>query len=798
VPKSGIVYFPYLIGIQFYKMKLIFILSISLLIWPFPSFGQTTNSCNIKCEGHVFDSETKEALGGATVFIMETKTGVVTDNKGYFAFHNLCAGNYTFVCEYIGYVKIQDTVIIDKSDDLNFELKVSSHEIKEVVVQGGRKREEGLNAIATSTISGAELEKTRGQSLGESLKDITGLNSIQTGPGISKPVIHGLHSNRILILNNGVRQEGQQWGQDHAPEIDPFTASEISVIKGPASLRYGSDAIGGVILLDPKKLPDSLGIHANLSLVGATNNRMGATSGVVEGAFGKSLTGLSWRIQGTLRRAGNSRAPNYYLDNTGFSETDFSSALAYTKENYGVDLYYSEYSTKIGVLTASHISNANDLYLAISSSEPIEKSVFSYIIDKPYQSVYHQLFKANGYLNFASFGKIEVTYASQIDLRKEYSQDISYNDSIARLNLPELSFKIISNTVDLSWHNPSPKEFSTSIGLNFITQGNVYNGTDYFSVIPNFRNYGAGAFVIEKWTKDNLTIEGGIRYDWLWLQVYMYNVNLQYINPIHQYSNITTSLGATYKFTDNLSLNLNYGSAWRAPGPNELYGEGVHVSAASFEKGDTTLKVEQAYNFSGSVRYQDEKLNIELGLYSNIINHYIYLRPDLQPVILISGAYPSFTYTQANVIFKGIDFDLNYDFTKSLSFNSKTTIVRAFNYSINNYLINVPPDRFQNTLKYKFLPFGKFSQFYVQFSDLFVLHQWRVPPKSDYVAPPAAYMLLNAEIGANISTRKGQIEISLSANNITNVSYREYLDRLRYFSDEIGRNFILRLKIPLF
>jgi iron complex outermembrane recepter protein len=779
-------------------MKIILILTISLLIWPFQSFGQSNSSCNFICEIQVKDSETKEALGGATVFIKEINTGAVTDSKGYLAFQNLCAGHYTFICEYVGYAKLQDTVIIDRSDDLTFELKVSTHQIKEVVVQGGRKKDEGLNAIAASTISGAELEKTRGQSLGESLKDITGLNSIQTGPGISKPVIHGLHSNRILILNNGVRQEGQQWGQDHAPEIDPFTASEITVIKGPASLRYGSDAIGGVILLDPKKLPDSVGVHGNLSLVGASNNIMGATSGAIEGAFGKKLAGLSWRIQGTLRRAGNSRAPNYYLDNTGFSETDFSSALAYSKENFGLDLYYSEYITKIGVLTASHISNANDLYLAINSPKPIEKSVFSYIIGKPYQSVYHQLFKANGYLNFPSLGKIEVTYASQIDLRKEYSLDVSYNDSIAKLNLPELSFKIISNTVDFSWHNPSPKAFSTSIGVNFITQGNVYNGTDYFSVIPNFRNYGAGVFGIEKWTKDNLTIEGGIRYDWLWLQVYMYNVNLQYINPIHQYSNITTTLGATYKFTDNLSLNLNYGSAWRSPGPNELYGEGVHVSAASFEKGDTTLKVEQAYNFTGSVKYQDEKWNIELGLYSNIINHYIYLKPDLQPVILISGAYPSFTYTQANVIFKGIDFDLNYDFMTQLSLNSKTTIVRAFNYSINNYLINVPPDRFQNTLKYKFLPFGKLNQFYIQFSNLYVLHQWRVPPKSDYTPPPAAYMLFNSEIGTNITTIKGNIEVSISANNLTNTSYREYLDRLRYFSDEIGRNFILRLKVPLF
>jgi iron complex outermembrane receptor protein len=273
---------------------------------------------------------------------------------------------------------------------------------------------------------------------------------------------------------------------------------------------------------------------------------------------------------------------------------------------------------------------------------------------------------------------------------------------------------------------------------------------------------------------------------------------LQYVDPIHQYSNLTSSLGAVYKFTDKLSLNLNYGSAWRAPGPNELYGQGVHVSAASFEQGDSTLKVEQAYNFSGALKYQKEKLSVEFGLYDNIINNFIYLKPDLKPVILISGAYPSFHYTQANVVFRGIDLDLKYNITKQLIFNSKTTLIRAFNYSINDYLIFTPADRFQNSLKYVFKARGKFSQFYIGASNLYVAHQNRVPPNSDFAPPPAAYSLFKAEIGAFISMKRRQVEINFAANNITNVAYRDYLDRLRYFSDEMGRNFVLRLKIPLF
>ena len=760
--------------------------------------GQDTTRCHVEFHGHVIDSKNKSALTGVVIFVKQLNKGSVSDSMGEVTFHGFCPGQYVFVCELIGYEKLSDTIKVDKGVHPIFALRPEARGLRTVVIQGERKKEE-LSTISRSTLDSIDLDKTRGQSLGEALKDISGLNSVQSGPGVSKPVIHGLYSNRILILNNGVRQEGQQWGMDHAPEVDPFTASEISVIKGAGSIRYGSDAIGGVILLEPKKLPDGPGINGEIDLVGASNNRMGASSGMLEGAFGKKLSGLSWRIQGTFRKAGNSETPHYYLDNTGFEEADFSAALEYKKEHYGVQLYYSQFSSQIGILSASHIGNANDLNLAISSPAPIEKSVFSYAIDRPYQSVLHRLFKSSAYLNAVKMGKLTVTYAAQIDYRQEYTPDISYNDSIAALNLPELSFQIISHTLDLNWYHPSFSNFSGSIGSSAITQGNVYRGTDFFSVIPNFRNYGIGGFAIEKWSKGKLSIEGGLRYDYLWLQVYMYNQNLVRVNPIHAYTNLTTSLGVTYKFHEKLSLYFNYGSAWRPPGPNELYGMGVHASAATFERGDSTLGVEKSYNFTGSVLYHlNDKLKIELGLYNNTIDNFIYLRPDLKPVILISGAYPGFSYVQANVVFRGIDLDLTYHISRGLVFISKSTLVRAFNYSINDYLIFTPADRFQNTLRYEFKPIGRLKKFYIGFSNVFVAHQNRVPPNSDYAPPPPPYTLFNAEIGTFFDLWKRSFEINFSANNIANVAYRDYLDQLRYFADEAGRNFIVRLKIPLF
>jgi len=761
-------------------------------------YGQDTTLCRIAFHGHVIDSKSKEALTGVVVFVKELNQGATSDVLGEVNFHAFCPGKYVFVCELIGYEKLSDTIKVDNGIHPIFALKPEDHKLHTILIQGERKKED-LVTISRSTLDSTDLDKTRGQSLGESLKDVAGMNSVQTGPGVSKPVIHGLYSNRILILNNGVRQEGQQWGMDHAPEVDPFTASEISVIKGAGSIRYGSDAIGGVILLEPKKLPMTPGINGEITLVGASNNRMGAGSAMLEGALGKKLTGLSWRVQGTYRRAGNSETPHYYLDNTGFEEIDFSGALEYKKEHYGVQLYYSEFSSQIGILTASHIGNASDLYLAISSPVPIEKSVFSYKIDRPYQSILHRLFKSSAYLLFPSLGKLAVTYAWQVDYRKEYSADISYNDSIAALNLPELYFKILSNTLDLNWYHPTFRNFSGSIGISAITQGNVYRGTDFFSVIPNYRNYGTGTFIIEKWSKNKLSIEGGLRYDYLWLQVYMYNQNLVRVNPIHAYDNLTTSLGATYKLNEKLSFYLNYGSAWRPPGPNELYGMGVHVSAATFETGDSTLGVEKSYNFTGSVLYHlNEKLKVELGLYNNTIDNFIYLKPDLKPVILISGAYPSFHYVQANVVFRGIDLDFNYHITRRLVFISKSTFVRAFNYSINDYLIFTPADRFQNTVRYEFKPIGRWKKCYIGATNIYVAHQNRVPPNSDFAAPPASYTLFNAEVGTFFDLWKRPMEINISVNNIANTAYRDYLDQLRYYADESGRNFIIRLKIPLF
>jgi iron complex outermembrane receptor protein len=751
--------------------------------------GLSQQKCDFTLSGKITDAEDKTVLIYASVYIKETNEGAATDSLGNFVFNNLCKGNYTIRISYLGYKTDSSTITITKSIHKHFYLNEDILQVQEIQIIGHVEEKKELLTLSKSEIKGLELQQTRGATLGEALKTLPGVYTLQSGPSIFKPVIHGLHSNRVLLLNNGVRQEGQQWGSEHAPEIDPFVATQLSVIKGPASIRYGSDAIGGVILIDPAPLPKTPGVSGEVNLVGASNNRMGVSSGIVQGAFGKKLSGLSWRAQGTYRRAGNSKTPNYYLENTGFQEINFSGALSYKKENYGAELYYSEFNTKLGIFTGTHAETLPDINAAINRAAPITPSYFSYAIDRPYQQVKHDLFKANGFLKFKNKSRVDVTFARQQNIRSEYD----YVPLTGRLN-PELYLSLVSHTLDIIYKHKSIRNISGSIGFNGITQGNVRM---YEMLIPNFRNYGGGIFAIEKWTKDKLTLEAGLRYDYRWLRAYTLDNNTaQVITPTFNWQNVTGSLGSQYYIRENISWLINIGTAWRAPTVNELLSNGVHQSAVSYERGNINLTSERAYNFSTSLKYQGRKLTAEIDLYNNYIDGYIYLKPALSYIHTARGAFPLFDYTQVNAVFRGTDLSFTYNLFDSLSITSKTSLLFAQNNTIHDYLQLVPANRFENTLKYKIGRIWKLQQLYISLTDLYIAKQQRVPANSDYAPPPQAYMLINAGLGFSIPIDKQMMSVSFTANNIFNVAYRDYMDRFRYFMDEPGSNFTLRLRIP--
>jgi iron complex outermembrane receptor protein len=368
---------------------------------------ETKAQCVLNLSGHVNDADTKEHLGDAIVLIKELKLNVTTDKDGFYSFKGLCPGVYTLEVSHAGCITTEKHIHLKADLETDIDLSHAVTELQEVVIKG---RSSGA-ASPSAEVKGKALEATRGLSLAESVKRISGVSMLQTGSNIYKPVIHGLHSNRVLILNNGVRQEGQQWGNEHAPEIDPFIANRISVIKGASAIRYGADAIGGVILVEPKLLRHDPGIGGEMNTALFSNNRMGVLSAMLEGNNAKRAA-FSWRLQGTVKRGGNAHTPNYWLANSANEEYNFSVAAGWKKQSWGSELFYSQFNTRLGIFAGSHIGNVTDLWNAILSKDPpdyIKNVGFSYSIDRPYQAIQHQLLKAKVWKNTGSIGRLNLS-----------------------------------------------------------------------------------------------------------------------------------------------------------------------------------------------------------------------------------------------------------------------------------------------------------------------------------------------------------------------------------------------------
>lgn len=750
----------------------------------------SAQQCKYLVHGVVTDKG-HHPLPGVIVRMPNDSTGTATDTSGSFSFSNVCPGSHALSFEYIGYKKLELTADVTADKYLTVALSATDNELGEVVINGEKVHE--LRTVMTDELKGIALLQTRGATLGETIKELPGLNSVQTGPGLSKPVIHGLHSNRVLLINDGIRQEGQQWGGDHAPEIDPFIVNKITVVKGAASVRYGADAVGGVVLLEPDDLPTEKGIHGNVYAIGASNGHTGTASGMLQGAFDKQLQGLSWRVQGTLKEAGNFSTPNYYLLNTGIREADYSASIGYKIRRLTFNVFYSHYNMQTGIFAGAESTSQKDLELKIASPVPLVPSYFSYDINRSYQQVAHDLVKASARYTFLNGARVDATFGRQNDLRQEYDAGLPYTTNPDLLTKPQLSFKLVTHTFDVIYTSASRNGFSGTAGITGNTSGNVFSGLRY--LIPNYRDYNAGAFAIERYNRGKFTLEAGARYDYRWLRVYQRNpTTLALYNTTYEYNNVTGTAGATFNYNAHLSFTGNIGTAWRAPSINEMYINGEHFSNASYEKGDSSLKSERSVNTSLSVNYATDKLRITADIYYNKIGNYIYSMPQLRSVTLISGTYPLFQYTQNNVNIKGLDASLQYDISHHLTFQSKTTIVLGYNESIHDYLIYMPANRFENGITYQGHKLWKLNEPYIGLENVSVSKQTRVPPHTDFAPPPAGYSLFNINAGFTTPLFRHLLTVSASVNNATNVAYRDYLNRFRYYCDDLGANYILRLK----
>lgn len=781
-------------------MKLISVL-LCCLAWNI-SIG-TAQDCGLRLTGHVEDADTKEKLLAATVTLKELSKEIVTDANGDFVFDGLCAGEYTLLISHVNCDPIEQKIKLDKNRHQDIFMDHARKTLGAVVVESQKAIP---NTGFKQELTAKQLEQSKGLSLAEALSKLNGVNMLQTGATISKPVIHGLHGTRLLTINNGVRQEGQQWGNEHAPEIDPFIADRMVVIKGVDELKYGSDAIAGVVLVNPKALRYLPGSYAEFNTGYFTNNRQYVASGMFEQQL-KTLPAFSYRIQGTFKKGANMATPNYRLNNTAMQEANFSLTAGWKKERYDIETFYSQFNTKIGIAAASHLKTPTDLNNAIHAERPdaIYLGENSYAFNRPYQQVLHRLFKAKA--NFKSgFGKFNAQFAAQYNNRKEYDVVRDAANKGAQLRL-----SVLTLSEDLSWEHPAYRNFSGTIGIAAIQQDNSYGG-NYF--IPAYLSNTYGGYWIEKWSKHQWEVQAGIRYDNKTVNTTRYPYNQQPIKHNFKYSTTGASLHTVFKATDHLKFNAGVTLATRAPYVNELLSDGVHQGTAFYETGfieryATTIpdiKPEQSFNMVAGANFSNHSktFTAELTLYSNYINRFIYLQPmPLDTVATISGRFPHAVWKQTNARLSGLDISINYKLSNYVSLNARSSILRAYNRSLGDWLIGMPSDRVSGEVTYNFKESGKFSDSYIALEVPIVFKQTRVPDESihgpqDYKAPPAGYTLLNLNASTTINISKNlPVTIGISARNLLNKSYREYLNSFRYFADEMGRNIGIRLKIPI-
>lgn len=742
-----------------------------------------------QCQGQlnliVLEEKSGLPVPGAIVGVGEEQTA--TDPDGLGILGNLCPGKIHLHIRSVGYQVLDKDISFNDRDTLTISLKPTDLTLDAIEVVGHKQ---ALNTTTSvTTLHQEELDKLKGGNLATILSTIPGVNILQTGATIGKPVVNGMHSNRLLILNNGIRQEGQQWGAEHAPEIDPFIASNISVVKGAEAIRYGAEAIGGVVIIEPPALPTDKTTHAELNLVGASNGQSGTASAMVSGNF-KNIPELAWRVQGTAKRSGNLQTADYFLDNTGSKELNYSAAVGYNKEHMGFDVFFSHFNSELGIFKGSQIGSKDDLYSHIANGRPFDDGSFYYTIGAPKQQVTHNLLKANGHIHLNDYLHANVLYGYQTDNREEY--DVRRG---GRSGIPSLNLTLLTHTLDASLEYFNGKQWKATFGVNGMYQSNKYDAaSSTVQPIPYYNTASAGAYVIGKLIKDAYQLEAGVRYDYKYLTAAGYRTDTLY-GGRHTFHNISGSLGVVVPVNTKWNFRSNLGTAWRPPTVNELYSGGLHSSAAAIEYGDSTLNSEKSIKWINSIEGSPFKwLKLNVDLYANYFNNYIYLAPTGIVEERLAGTFPTFQELHTNARFLGADISATVTFLKQFDYGLKASFIRAKDLTQDQYLPYIPADRIENGIKWTpDLSLNWLHGTYVQLEHVYVAKQTRYNPGSDYAPPPDAYQLLNLSLGTQFKLNKHNLGVNLAVNNLGNTLYKDYMNRFRYYADDIGRNVILRL-----
>ena len=750
---------------------------------------------------------------------MGAKT-VSSDWKGNYSVKNLPKGKTKVYISHIGFQAIDTIVTLESDLKLDFILKPKASILNEVVVKHAELN--STKSVLEQKIKRETIEKYSNQSLGDVLKEVAGVASLKTGSTVVKPIINGLYGSRVPILNNNVRLEDQQWGIEHAPNFDINAAGKITVIKGASGLQYGGDAVGGLVLIEPivvKK--DTLFGKSILNF--DSNGRGGSMSSSLHKG---NVKGLSWNILGTLKYMGDRETPNYVLSNTGNREANFTGDLRYTGKNYDCTAFYSFYNANIGILSASHIGSAKDLENAIKNKLPFTAKDFTYSIASPRQEVQHHIAKLSSNYYFNETASLSFQYAFQFNKRLEF--DVRRNNF---KNVPALDLELVTHSFNVDYKKTLHDwDFKTGVSASY--QNNLASPlTGIRPLIPNFTKLDVGIYgVVSHRFSDTFLMDSGLRFDFTNINAAKYYLKTRWddrhyqaqfgqfvvgdfgtqwlVKPVFQYQNVSASFGFLKELENNLKWFANISMASRNPNPSEFFSDGLHHATGMIELGDLGLKREQSFRISTTIQKKGTTFYTEINPYLNRISNYMFLKPTGFETT-IRGTFPVWEYQQTNALLVGIDMETHWNWSKQWTQNLAMSYVKGNDISKNEPLIDMPPLNLNTKIQYFN---SKWNDLLLYLKADVVFRQTRYPDNNfevnvvengnlvprivDISTPPPAYQLLHFYSEMKFKTfKKSTTTLVFSIQNIGNISYRDYLNKQRFFADEMGRNLQIQLKI---
>lgn len=780
---------------------------------------------NATLSGKITDATTGEPLAGVIIYLPDLKTGAASGPDGAYKIENLPQVKILVQVGLVGYKSIVENINLVENTVRDFVLEESIKEMHEVVVTGlSQAAERTRTPTPITLVSKTALLQNASTNIIDAIATQPGVSQITTGAGISKPVIRGLGYNRVVVVNDGIRQEGNQWGDEHGIEIDEFSVNRVEILKGPASLAYGSDAMAGVVnMMSAPTLPNGK-IEGNITGNYQANNGLISYSGNVAG----NINGFIWDL-----RYSNKQAHAYknkydgYVFNSGFAESNFSGMIGLNRSWGYSHLHFSIYDFMPGVVEGARDSATGRFVKSIALNDTAEGTQLvspaemkSYTPFTPYQKIKH--YKAALNNNFIiGRGNLKLTLGFQQNHRQEYAD-------IFKPGQYGLFFLLNTFNYDVRYVLPEKNNFHISFGLNGMQQISQNKGSEY--LVPEYDLLDAGLFALAKKSFDKLDISGGIRFDSRNQQgkeLYLNNngekVETPDTNSIQRFvkfnsgfTGFSGSIGATYQFTEAIYAKLNFSRGYRAPNIGELGANGKHDGTIRYEIGDPKLDPENSFQVDQALGFNSKHISIELDLFSNTISNFIFLRK-LSSVTggdSINEGFSTFKFVQGNAGLLGgeIVIDVHPHPLDWLHFENSFSYVQAVQAGQTDstkYLPFTPAPKLQSDLRADLRKVGRLlDNVYLKVGIDNYFKQDKIYSAYNTETKTPGYTIINLGAGADVFVKgKTIVSFYISVNNLTDIAYQSHLNRLKY-SDlnyttgrtgvyNMGRNISFKVVVPL-